>query len=401
MKTVLIVKTGYPLAARTQAYRTFFRLGWKVAIVDTVLNQGIGIADVAIVVNDLSDLNDVTQRIFSSIGTPDAVLTFNDSGLVAASKIARHFGLNQMAPDIAKRVVNKQNQREFFGRADIPMPQWALAMEAEDINEMLDQFGEVVVKPVDRSASAGVSLVSDRAGSQEAFMEAKRESGTGKVLVEQYVDGPEFSVESIAIEGRQKAFAVTRKLLGARPHFIELGHSVPAALPSDVRYELMNLAEMANDALGITTGVSHTEIRLGVDGPVVIEVNARPPGDRIVDLLGLSTGINLYELLMKEAAGETLNYEDIVYKWDRVAAIRYLPSVGGRFESVTVGSLPPAGGPIVEISVTGETGMVLPRPLSNGARTAFAIACDSTEEEAVYAAEVVLASINISVSARA
>lgn len=308
--TVLVVKTGYPLAARVQAYRTFYRLGWRVAVVDEPLNQGIGIADVPIV-SDLHNVERLCDLVWRRIGRPDAILTLNDSGLLSAAMVAENFGLPHISSEVAVLATDKERQRELMQRSGVRVPRWQRAKNTDDIELWRRRFGDVVVKPVDRSASAGVTKVSAPAGSESAFDTAMNESGAGRVLVEEYIEGPEFSVESVAIDGAQVSVAVTRKLIGHSPQFLELGHSVPADLPTHLIAEIEQLAMEATHALGVDLGVCHTEVKLTEQGPVLIEVNARPAGDRICDLLHLALGVDLYRLLLEQAAGEVLTAADL------------------------------------------------------------------------------------------
>ncbi|WP_068170792.1 hypothetical protein [Rothia sp. ND6WE1A] len=93
MKKLIVVKTGYPLTSRVQAYRTFFRMGWEVILIDTPFNQGASIADKTIILPNLNDFDLIIQSIDKTVGKPDAVITFNDSGLVLSARIAEYYAL--------------------------------------------------------------------------------------------------------------------------------------------------------------------------------------------------------------------------------------------------------------------------------------------------------------------
>ncbi|MGW0582987.1 ATP-grasp domain-containing protein [Streptomyces sp. NPDC002920] len=122
------------------------------------------------------------------------------------------------------------------------------------------------------------------------------------MLVEEYLDGDEISVETVTHRGVTSAVAVTRKSVGFAPYFLETGHSVSAGDP--LLYEVAPVAAGALEALGITHGVSHTKLRLTADGPKVIEVNARHGGDLIGELVRLATGISLPLAAAALARGE-------------------------------------------------------------------------------------------------
>lgn len=395
MRTVVVVKTGYPLVFRLQAYRTFFRAGWRVAVADRPLHQGACVADVA-VVTDLDDPAGLARAVRARAGDVDALLTFNDSGLVAAAEVATRLGLPALSTEVTRTVTDKTAQRRVLAAADVPVPAWRPVSTPDEIIGALDESGRVVVKPADRAASAGVTLVDDPVNAPSAFALARDESGTGRVLVEEYVDGPEYSVESIAVAGRQRPLCITEKRLGEPPFFLELGHALPATLDNSEAAAVRRVAEEACAALGLDRGACHTEVRLTDRGPVLIEVNARAAGDRIIDLVRLATGIDVYGLLLREAAGETLESADIEPSRHAGAAIRFQPSPGGVLRGVRVDSAEDLT--TLEHGVIGEPGMVLPPATTNGGRVAYALAQGPDATTAAQTAERTLASLHVDVT---
>ncbi len=111
------------------------------------------------------------------------------------------------------------------------------------------------------------------------------------VLVEEYLDGEEISVECVTHQGITTPVAVTRKEVGFAPYFEETGHSVDAADP--LLPQVGPIAQAAVAALGVTSGIQHVEMRLTASGPRIVEVNARIGGDLIGKLVLLATGIDL------------------------------------------------------------------------------------------------------------
>lgn len=395
--TVLVVKTGYPLSSRVQAYREFYRSGWRVAVVDEPLNQGAGIADVTIIAN-LQDFDGLIEAVCSQIGSPDAVMTFNDSGLVVATRIAEHFGCPQVAPECARMAVDKVLQHQVMEDRKIRIPSWSTAESENDVEVWWEQFSSIVVKPADRSASAGVSRVDDRTEIARAFNSAKAESSTGRVVVEECISGPEFSVESIAIDGSQHPIAVTRKSVGDPPSFIETGHSLPADITKELRQELESVATGAADAIGMTIGMCHTELMVTAQGVVLIEVNARPAGDRICDLIDAALGVNVYRLLLRQFSGERLSVDDIRGTGGTAGAIRFTPSPSGVLLSVRLRSEWESDSSVMDFGVVGEKGMTLREGSSNGDRVAHALAVGNSEQNAMVAAKRALESLAIEVS---
>ncbi len=158
--------------------------------------------------------------------------------------------------------------------------------------------------------------------SEEAVGQGAEGSG---LLVEEYLDGPEISVECVTVHGITTPVAVTRKFLGPEPLFQEVGHTVVADDP--LLAQVGPVAEAALDALGVNTAVSHVEMRLTSSGPRLIEVNARIGGDLIGRLVHLATGIDLPAIAADIALGRE---PDLTPTRREAAGVRFiLPSTSG------------------------------------------------------------------------
>lgn len=393
MKTLLLVKSGWPLPLRLPAYRHFFRKGWEVAVVDSLLNQSLQIADISICA-ELNDPDEVYFAVMKKIKRkPDAILTMNDSGLVLAATLAKRIGLPFLEIEKAKNVIQKTKQREAFKQSGMPTPCWKKVHSTEEVVKMLKEWGELVIKPVDRSAGAAVKWLTNEIDADRYFQEALNESPTKRVMIEEFLEGPEISVEMVFADGQYHVVCIIDKTVTSGPYFIELGHTVPSSHPLDYLEKAGEAALMACQALGLNWGICHIEIKLTERGPVVVEVNPRVPGGCIPELINRALGINLYDLALRQATGEMLTLEDLQPIRRKGAAIRYLLSPGGIFigASSPWTSQPPHG--LVELSVLVEPGSNLPVPSSNAGRIAYAIAERQTAKEAEVLAEEAIRSI--------
>jgi biotin carboxylase len=220
------------------------------------------------------------------------VLSSSEYFVAVAARAARRLRLPGPDPAAVDRCRDKRRQRAALACAGVPVPAWAAAGTPRQAAAAASAIGfPVVVKPADGTGSRGVRLCRDAAevaGHAAALLAAGRDErhqpSLPAVLVEEYVAGPEFSVETFG----PAVAAVTAKHLGPHPWFVETGHDVPAG-PGP----LEATAVAAIGALGLGFGPAHTEIRLGARGPVVIEVNPRLAGGRIPTLVRLATGLDL------------------------------------------------------------------------------------------------------------
>ncbi len=165
------------------------------------------------------------------------------------------------------------------------------------------EFYPCVVKPDSGSSKQGVSFVQNREGFEEALAYASAVSD--HVLVEEYIEGREISVESLSYEGRHQVLQVTDKDSSGYPHFVELGHHQPAELPQGLRERIDKVVPAILDRLDFRNGASHVEFRISPQNELfLIEVNPRGGGDHISDrLVELSTGYDYLKAMIEVAAG--------------------------------------------------------------------------------------------------
>lgn len=240
------------------------------------------------------------------------VFTYDEILVMATAHIAERLGLPGFRPDSADRCRNKQRTRMTLAAAGLRQPRAALVNSAREAAQAAESMGyPVVVKPRGMAASIGVGRANSRTELQAAFVVADRLSHSGPpayeggALVEELVVGPEISVDGAISGGEYYPFCLARKQVGFHPYFEETGHVVDAADPLLSDPELRSVLVTAHRALGLRDGVTHTELRLTEDGPVIIEVNARLGGDMIPRLGQLATGVDPGRIAADVATGRT------------------------------------------------------------------------------------------------
>lgn len=244
-------------------------------------------------------------------------------GLAAA--IAEQLGLPAPPAAAIRACADKSTQRRRLDLERVEVPRWCHASTVAEALAAADQLGwPVVLKPVSGSGSIGVKLcrtAGEVASHAAALVERKvNERGIEiprGLLIEAFVDGPEYSVEAFS----SRIIGITAKRLGSLPHFLEIGHDFPAELGARAREELEATTLAALRALGLEVGPAHVELRVGPNGPAIIEVNPRLAGGFIPDLVRLATGVDLLEANVRFASGSPMSLDA---SWDRHASIRFL-----------------------------------------------------------------------------
>ncbi|MDO0936469.1 ATP-grasp domain-containing protein [Streptomyces sp. DG2A-72] len=258
------------------------------------------------------------------------IMTWTEWYLVPVARLARRLGLPASPPEVMRGCRNKATARALFARHGVPSAASARVRTVEEAVQAAARIGyPVVLKPAAHAASIGVIRVNTPGELPAASAIAAQTAGRGvesrEVLVEEYLDGDEVSVECATFQGQTTVVAVTRKTVGLEPYFEELAHTVDAADP--LLATVAPAAEAAIAALGITGGISHVEMRLVAGRPRLIEVNARIAGDLIGHLVHLATGVDLARAAADIACGRA---PDLTPTRREAAAIRFIyPAYSG------------------------------------------------------------------------
>ncbi|NCC18144.1 MAG: ATP-grasp domain-containing protein [Bacteroidia bacterium] len=236
----------------------------------------------------------------------DGITSFSlESALPTLIYVANNLGLISNSFECAKRLENKYTMRECFTANEITNPAYIIAKTEEELLNVNIPF-PCIVKPVDSGGSQGVTKVDNSEELKHAFNRALEYSRNGGVIIEQFIDGREFSVEYISHNGHHYFLQITDKVTSGEPYFIELAHHQPAQVTNELSNRIKKMVVDALTALNIENSASHTEIKLDSKGNLyIIEVGARMGGDYITsDLVRLSTGYDFVKGVIDLALGD-------------------------------------------------------------------------------------------------
>ncbi|MEU8543213.1 ATP-grasp domain-containing protein [Streptomyces sp. NPDC048717] len=237
------------------------------------------------------------------------VLTWNESHLTAVARLAEHLALAVTSVESVLTCRDKAAGRAAFARHGVPSARSITATSLDEALAAADEIGfPVVVKPGAVGGSIGVIKAEKREDLAAAYAFAARGvqlhgGDNASVLVEEYLDGEEVSVECVTVQGVTTAVAVTHKELGPEPLFEEVGHTLSALDP--LLETVAPIAAAAVKATGVSGGIQHVEMRLTATGPRVIEVNGRIGGDWIGWAAWQATGLSLPRIAADIATGTT------------------------------------------------------------------------------------------------
>ena len=229
----------------------------------------------------------------------DGICTIaSDVAAPTVAYVAEQMGLPGNSYDAAIRAHDKHLMRDALVAAGVDCPRSGI-----------DCPLPVIVKPTDRSGSLGVQKVERQEDLEPAIDKARKLSLAGEVLVEEYIEGREISVETISQNGVHYALQITDKTTTGAPHFVELAHHQPSSLPAETQDRIFAITRRALDALGLTNGAAHSEYRITPEGRIVVmEIGGRMGGDFIgSDLVQLSTGYNFLQGVIEVALGKPIH----------------------------------------------------------------------------------------------
>jgi len=253
------------------------------------------------------DAEDVTAAWLSAAyralddGPVDGVVAFSEGHVLPAALIADELGLR--GPGLRAAIVSRDKslQRTVFAHHGIAQPDALHTGDADDAVAWAAGRYPVVVKPTDGSGSSGVRRIDDE---PQLRTWAAAPGRPARFLVERCLEGPELSLETVVQDGAVVLCEPTRKVTGAAPFFVEVGHHVPAGVDPTTRTSLSAVAASVAAALGVRDGLMHLEVRLEPAGPHVIEVAVRTPGDHILELHALAQGVDVFDAVVACALGE-------------------------------------------------------------------------------------------------
>lgn len=332
----------------------------------------------------------------------DGIMTLaSDMPVRTAAVVSRELGLAGITEETALKATNKNAMRMALREYGVPIPLFYCVSSKKEcleaIRKIREKGYECILKPEDNSGSRGIELLrdySDRA-IERAFDYSIQYSKSGNLMIEEFMEGPEVSVETLSRKGECHVVQITDKLTTGAPYFVEMGHSQPAVLEKSVKKKICETAIAANRAIGIEEGPSHTEIKMTKDGPKIVELGARLGGDNITThLVPLSTGVDMVECCIKIALGEEA---DIIPKFKRGSAVRYFHTEIGKIKSVEGISEAKNIAGIEKVHIVHGVGSTAGEIKSSVDRAGFVIAQADTSEEAVEICNRALGVIKIEI----
>lgn len=328
---------------------------------------------------------------------PDGIMTLaTDMPMRGVAKVSETLGLHSISYKTAIKATDKYDMIKAFKENNVSSPWYYLVQSLDELKVLQDKITfPCIIKPTDNAGSHGVAKAESFSELIELYEYSHECSRHGNVIIEEFLEGPEVSVEVMVVDGKVNILQITDKLTTGAPHFVEMGHSQPSCLSIAVQKQIRLIAEKACKSVGIDKGPAHVEMKVTEHGPVMIELGSRLGGDNITThLVPLSTGIDMVSSSIKVALGEKPNIEP---KFHCGSSIRYFDIPAGTIKSISGVEEAQKIPGVKQITFTKEVGeMSTPIHCSND-RIGFVIAQAETAETAIKICEKAMATIKIEI----
>ena len=308
MKRILIIGAGF---LQTFAIKKAKELGYYVLCVDGNPNAvGYQYADEYEAIN-ITDQESCLR--YAQEKQIDGVMTAaTDYGVLTTSYIAEKLNLRGNALRSSLLIKNKYQVRKclFEAKADDTEQAYEISdiAQAEQIQDSIQY--PVMVKPCDGSGSRGASKVESKEGLREALEYAMNGSLTRRAVIESFIVGNEYGVESLVCNGEIHVMGVMKKKMTKPPYYAELGHQIPSEYDKEFEEKIKNSVKKAIVALGVTFGSVNMDLLITADRKIhIVDVGARMGGNLIGShIIQAGTGVDYLGNLIKATVGDEVDF---------------------------------------------------------------------------------------------
>jgi biotin carboxylase len=401
MKTILIVSGGIEAA---DAARRAKELGYYVVVSDRDPEApGFAYADSCLIADVYSpdETAAAAERYNRKIRRIDGVVCVAADAPVTVATVCQRLGIKGLSLHTAQTACDKLAMKRCFASAGVPVP-WFAAVETPQALQRIavERGNNLVIKPVDSRGSRGVQRIAQVADLTKAFLLAREHSPTDRVMVEEYLDGPQVSTESIVVNGRCYTPGFSDRnyeyLERYAPFFIENGGDLPSQLSEEIQFKVRDVVARAAKALGVVDGTVKGDIVVHHEQPYVIELAARLSGGFFCTReIPLNTGVDFMGAALKLAVGDDVPPEDLEPTQSVPVIQRYaFPTAGKVIRVVGADAARQIPG-ITDVVVTAKPGDIIPPAGDKRPSAAMVLATGPSRQAALQAANDALACLRI------
>ena len=389
VKTLLIISGGIEAVPGIQLAK---EMGLYVVVSDgDPIAPGFEYADDTIIASTY-DVNETVQKAkqyHETVRKIDGVMCIGSDVPLTVASVAKELSLPGIPVEVAELAMDKIAMKIFFKTAGLPIPDFIEIHGYDELANTVENWGyPIVIKPVDSRGARGVLKLTEKVDLQWAWNHSKKNSPTGRVMLEKYLEGPQISTEAIIVNGIGYPIGFSDRNYEFEdkfsPFIIENGGEFPSKLAPNDQDSISEMAINAGLSMGITNGIAKGDMVLTKNGPKVIEIAARLSGGWFsTDQIPLGLGIDLIGSAIKLALDEKINEKELLPKYHRGIAIRYFFPKPGIVKEINISKKYENVNWIHRVKVFVEPGDKIEEVTNHTKRAGFVITTGKTCEIAV------------------
>jgi len=385
-KRILILGAG---VMQLPALRWAVDQGWFVSVADGN-PRAVGAAAAHRFINvDLTDIEGMitaASELQAREGL-DGVFTAGTDFSYTVARVAEALALPGLSPDVAYKATNKAEMRKIFLEKGVASPRFCMLEKEDSEDKALGELRfPLVVKPVDNMGARGIRRIDTDHEYGKAVKEARRFSRCGTIVVEEYIEGPEFSIDALVSGGRIHYTGIADRHIHFPPYFIEMGHTIPTRADETILAGIKKTFESAVHAIGIDNGAAKGDVKWDGTRAVIGEIAARLSGGYMSGwTYPYCSGVELTGAALLQAVGAPLGGLHPSRKW--FSAERAFISIPGIVASVEQGDAAKRLPWVKDLFVRVKKGDIVDFPTNNVEKCGNCIASAEDRDTAVHAAE--------------
>ncbi len=340
-KTILFVNSGSIkkeyILARAKA------LGVRIVLLNKELNWAKQYAD-DFIQGDTYNIQECLEKVktYHAQNPLDGAVTFWEDDVPLVAAITTALGLKGNTPEAADNARSKFRMRELWAKAGVPCQKYALVTTREEAIAASARIGfPAIIKPawgadsefvvrIDKAEDVGKTFDYVSQGATPEFNTIFLYN-KGQFVLEEYIDGPEFNVESLIQNGIPYVISISDKLPKQEPYFMERGDCMPSAYPKEVVESIRDTVARGIQALGVKDCGSNADVRWSVkhNAPRILDLAARMGGDYLYDWVKTVWDIDMIEKILEIAVGEQIQLPSLAASRTHVFGLYLIPNQSG------------------------------------------------------------------------
>jgi biotin carboxylase len=389
MKTLLIISGNDEAVPGILAAK---KMGCKVVVSDMDPRApAFDYADFKIICStyDIKKTVELANQFHRNIKKIDGVMCIASDVSLTVAHVAKSLRLPGISVRSAEKATNKLLMKNTFHRDNVSVPRFKFLNNFHDFLCVKKDWGlPLVLKPIDNRGSRGVLLISEKVDLDWAWNYSLSFTSSSGLLVEEFLDGPQVSTESLVINGECFTIGISDRnyeyMNKYTPHIIENGGDLPSSLDLNVVKEIKDLVFSASESLGIKNGVVKGDIVVSKGKVYVIELAARLSGGFFcTHQIPLSTGVDFLKQAIKLSLGQQINYSSLKTLKNNYISQRYLLPKPGIIRSINGFEKLKNNPNVKHFILRAKTGQEIEHPKAHPQRIGMVIAQGNSRKNAI------------------